>query len=524
MTIKVMYFSYQPYFLNLAKEMKKEGWQPVYWSVDQNVKFKIKSQYPNVICHNHFDAIKGIPPEEYAMKKLSPLCPLMLKKLAIYERNALRMFERNDSHTNTFSHRERVDLYKYLVQYWENVLVDLKPKYVVFEEEPHQASDYILYAVCQILEIETIMFIRTKFHERMYPVKKFEEGSNIILAAYYKQLAEDNVGIPNLSSSMKKYFSDLQGSYDKAISIHLYDQIEEVKGMRANKFKFFIATKILIMNLYLKFNINDMIKRWQLLVSSKETRFFSDQKQKKKSFKDSNLTYLEHVYYKFKSILKKKVLKRFYQSVVDNSYDLNKPYIFCALHYQPEKTTCPLGGDFDDQIYMLSLLSKSLPKGWQLYVKDHPSQFVSSYTRYGEHFRSKNFYKTILELPNVRLLPLESDTFNLIDNSKAVASVTGTSSWEAVLRGVPAFVFGHCWFKHCKGVFYVDSYDSVKNVFDKIINGFEVNKTEVQLFAKVVEENSFKGVVGGPGLRKHFNITDDQNGIAHAAAIRAIIS
>ncbi len=321
---------------------------------------------------------------------------------------------------------------------------------------------------------------------------------------------------------MKQYLSDLQCSYDNCVALHLYDQVDEVQDIRANKSASFLAIKKIIRNVS-KLNITDMVTRWQLLTSKPGTRFFSDQKQKNKSFRDSNLTYLEHLYYKSKAIRKKKILKRFYQSMTRNNYDLKKTYVFCALHYQPEKTTCPLGGDFDDQVYMLSLLSNALPEGWLLYVKDHPSQFVSSYTRYGEHFRSEGFYKAISELSNVRLVPLECDTFELIDNSKAVATVTGTCAWEAVVRGVPAFVFGHCWFKHCNGVFYVYSYDSVKNVFDKIINGYEVNKNEIQLFAKVVEENSFKGVVGGPGLTKYFKITDKENGIAHAKAIRDLI-
>jgi len=524
MTIKVMYFSYQPYFLNLSKEMEKDGWEPVYWSVVPGIESKIKSEYPNIICHNHYDAIKGVPPEEYAEKKLAPLCPSLLERMAVYERNALRMFERNDSHTSTFSYRERINLYKYLVQYWSTVLDDLKPHHVVFEEEPHQTSDYVLYAVCQILEIDTIMFIRTKFHERMYPIHKFEEGSDKILSAYHDQLAKGVGESPKLSGPMKQYFSDLQGSYDKAISLHLYDQVDEVQDILVNKSKSVLVIKKIIRNVSSKFNMKDMVTRWQLLTSKPGTRFFSDQKQKNKSFKDSNLTYLQHLYYKSKSIRKKKKLKRYYESIANKDYDLNKPYVFCALHYQPEKTTCPLGGDFDDQAYMISLLSEALPEDWLLYVKDHPSQFVSSYTRYGEHFRSMDFYKAISELSNVRLLPLECDTFELIDNSKAVATVTGTSAWEAVVRGIPAFVFGYCWFKHCNGVFYVHSYGSVRNVFDKIINGYKVSKNEIQLFAKIVEENSFKGVVGGPGVRKYFNISDHKNGIAHSEAIRALIS
>ena len=214
-----MYISYQTYFLDLAKEMKKDEWDPVYWSVVPNIEKKVKIEYPKAICHNHYDAIKGIPPKEYVNKELEPLCPLLLEKMAGYERNALRMFERNDSHTNTFTYREREDLYRYLVQYWSTIIRDLNPQHVVFEEEPHQASDYVLYAVCHLMGVDTIMFIRTKFHERMYPIHRFEEGSVAIREAYQKKLIGKMVDNVELSASMEKYFSDLQGSYENAISL-----------------------------------------------------------------------------------------------------------------------------------------------------------------------------------------------------------------------------------------------------------------------------------------------------------------
>ena len=503
--------------------MEKFGWDPVYWSVVPNIEEKVKKEYPNTICHNHYDAIKGIPPKEYANKELVPLCPLLLEKMANYERNALRMFERNDSHTNTFTYRERVDLYKYLVQFWTTIIKDMNPQHVVFEEEPHQASDYILYGVCHEMGVDTIMFIRTKFPERMYPVRKFEEGSEIIRNAYQNEQTNKSIDSVVLSSSMEEYFSSLQGSYDNAVSLHLWDQVDEVQDIRTKKSHIIMSIRKLIKTILSKFNRSDLLTRWKLLTSKPGTFFESDQKQKNKLFRDSKLTYFEHLYYKTKSILKKRKLLRYYYSISQQSYDLSRPYVFCALNYQPEKTTCPLGGDYDDQILMLKTLSAALPDGWLLYVKDHPSQFVSSYSRYGENFRSVAYYKEISELENVRLLPLDSNTFELIDNSKVVATVTGTSAWEGVIRGIPALVFGYCWFKHCNGVFYVYSYESVKEALKKILDGYKVNINEVKVFAKVVEENSFKALVGGPGLRKYFNIDDKDNGIAHSEAIKTLL-
>jgi hypothetical protein len=216
-------------------------------------------------------------------------------------------------------------------------------------------------------------------------------------------------------------------------------------------------------------------------------------------------------------------LKKYHHDLASAPVDFDRPYVFVALHYQPEKTTCPLGGNFYDQIYMLRLLSEALPEGWSLYVKDHPSQFVSSYTRYGEHFRSVGFYQSINELSNARLIPLNTDAFTLIDRCQAVATVTGNSAWEGVIRGKPGLVFDHCWFKICKGNFYTPTLEKIVQVFEMIINGYQINDNHTKLFATVVEQHLFDGIIGGLGIRDFFDITDAQNGLAHAQAIETLI-
>jgi len=521
--MNVMYFSYQPYFLELAEQMKDCGWNPVYWSVVPASVNEVNARFPDAICHNHYDAIRGIPAAEYQNKPLKTVCPTFFDKLLGDEKIALRMFERNDSHTNSFTYRERLDLYQYMVQYWKMIVEDLKPQYVIFEEEPHQTSDYVLYAVCKQMGVETIMFIRTKFHETMYPVRQFEKGSEAILKDV-NELISLKTGSVVLSEDMDKYFSSLQGSYENAIALHLYDQVGEVSNILSGRLSVLSSLKSKVKGLVEKLNYPDMVHRWRLMFSEPGTVFLSDQKLRNKPFRDSKMRYIQFLYYKFKAIQKKKMLKEVYHRAASQDYDLNQTYVFCALHYQPEKTTCPLGGPFDDQLYMLRLLSDSLPEGWFLYVKDHPSQFVSSYSRYGEHFRSVEFYESIAELPNVRLLPLESDAFELIDKSKAIATVTGTSAWEGVVRGKPALVFGHCWFKHCEGVFYTPTLDDINEVFDKICNGYSVDVDRVRCFAKAVEDNAFPGLVGGPGLTKYFNVTDKENGVAHAKAVKSLLS
>jgi len=519
--LNVFYMSYQPYFLEIAKILyEKDGFYPVYWNVIDSIEDKIKESFPNCILHNHFDALKGNPVKTFQNIELEPICPNILIQLNECEKITLRMMERNDTYSNNFSFQDRILLYKYFVQYWITIIKKLEPKYIFFEEEPHQASEYVLYKVAKLLNINTIMFIRTTINQRMYAVNEFEIGSNIIKRDYQK-LLNDKKQI-TLSKEIEEYLSKVRGEYKETISLHLYDQTENVNELISKNFNFLKKIKSFFNKImYLK----NFLKYIELLFNFNSNEFKSDQKQFFKTFQNSKLTYIEHIYYKSKSIIKKYFLKKYYIKVSEKNIDLTIPYVFCAIHYQPEKTTCPLGGIFDNQLYMIELISKTIPKGWYLYVKEHPSQFVTSYARYGEHFRSYEYYNKIRELKNVKLISIKTDTFSLIDNAKAVATVTGTSAWESIIRGIPSITFGHSWFNHCNGVTYIESLEDLISFFEKIQkNNFQIKLDDIKYFLKVIENNTFKGIVGGDGIQKYFNITIKENAKEHVKAIKALIS
>ena len=54
---------------------------------------------------------------------------------------------------------------------------------------------------------------------------------------------------------------------------------------------------------------------------------------------------------------------------------LDENFLLFALHFQPERSTMPEGGIFNDQILALKLLSQNIPDNFIIYVKEHPRQF-----------------------------------------------------------------------------------------------------------------------------------------------------
>jgi hypothetical protein len=130
---------------------------------------------------------------------------------------------------------------------------------------------------------------------------------------------------------------------------------------------------------------------------------------------------------------------------IKSPVDYNKKYIYFPLHLQPELTTSAFGGVFCDQLLALELLSKKLPPDWLIYIKENPKQ--------SEQMRSEAFFVRLKLMTNLRMTPLEENTFKLMEHSQFVATITGTAGWEAICGGKPALVFGKAWYQNFEGVF-----------------------------------------------------------------------
>lgn len=114
------------------------------------------------------------------------------------------------------------------------------------------------------------------------------------------------------------------------------------------------------------------------------------------------------------------------------------------LHFEPEKTTLPNGDLLGDQLYLVQQAASHLPRGTKLYVKEHPSQLLS--TMNGHVGRPPNFYSELSAIPEVQIVPPSSDLFTLMKNAQMILTVTGTVGVEGLLLGKSVVHFGHPWY------------------------------------------------------------------------------
>jgi len=222
---------------------------------------------------------------------------------------------------------------------------------------------------------------------------------------------------------------------------------------------------------------------------------------------DSGMTWVEVKAYRRWKHQKRHRLQALYNEV-SRPPDFGVPYVYVALHSQPERSTSPNGGIFADQVLMVEVISKSLPPGWQVYVKEHVSQFKPYQA--AERSRSEAFYRVMAELPGVRLVPTDTNTFQMIDHARAVATVTGTVGLEAILRGVPVLAFGHAWYRGCEGVFSISTEADCRLMLERIADGFQVNPRNVRLFLKALGDTALRGFID-PIYQERSGIPVDEN-------------
>lgn len=137
------------------------------------------------------------------------------------------------------------------------------------------------------------------------------------------------------------------------------------------------------------------------------------------------------------TFVRRKTLRRAYEALAQK--DVDGPFVYVPLHYQPERTTLPQGRMYADQELMVQRLARvAAQRSARLLVREHPSTFLLG----GPCWRNEAMYQRLAAIPGVVLGSVDVDPFGLVDRSLAIATVTGTVALEAVARGKPVIVFG----------------------------------------------------------------------------------
>ena len=464
----------------------------------------------DAIFHDLALAERGVRPEYFPLRKPVPLDARILKTYQDAEIACLEISDRMDM-GYTFAYRERLRLYFTCLEFWLDLTAWLQPGFVLFPETPHSVFDHTLFRVCRQKQIPTISYLQISILKQVIPVQDFEQQNNIVTAAHesllkrYRDASEETV-----TRLLPKQFTDYLGkhdlSYAAAMPVYLNSRLS------ANKEKSSalgavtggdIARRLLQPSRYpalLKAGIDKTASH--ALKISRRVKEEAPRNYLKRPFEALEKSFIsgrEWRRYKRHARTYKDQLLRKYNALCETP-DFIRPYIFFPLQYQPERTSSPEGGRFSNQLLALKMLVFHLPEGWQVVVKENPTQLLS-HSAHGERGRLPYFYDDLKSLGRVVFVPVETSQFDLIDNARAVSTLTGTTGFEAVLRGKPALVFGHVWYLGCDGTYPVYNNDELSRAMQLVASGTTPQRSKVLLFMLALNEAGFSGFLNPKRFR-----------------------
>jgi hypothetical protein len=289
-----------------------------------------------------------------------------------------------DSRKNYFTELEIYSLVEDDCKLFEKIIDEVNPDFLMIHVGG-QKHLTLLREMCRSVNIKILQLAPAKFGTRYQISSKYDT-----LDKFFK-----------ISKSSKneelsdEYLNDVQ----KKLNMFGLKQ-KMVKSVRRNKISFVLG----------------VIKNFSVI-----------QKETESLYTNLKKTNVIGIYFTLlKNNVRRIVRKRFLDKNCVRKISKNERFFAYSLHFQPEFTTSFVAPFFTDQISIIRNIARSLPIDCFLYVKEHPS--MGSYL----YWRTINYYKKILEIPNVKLIHPEVDSLYFFKNASAVSTISGSACWEAL--------------------------------------------------------------------------------------------
>lgn len=468
---------------DVALEFKKRGAEIVYWTgckSDFESFSKDKENFPNTIFHSTYDAIRGIPAKGIDAPSFEPPGAGFINEMLECESITLSMMQRMD-YSGVPLAKKRSLYYTYL-QYWDGVLKTLKPDVIIFCQVPHAVYNFVITCLAKKYDIPQIMFAGNQFGENFLLSDDYKKTSDDLFNEYERTKGESH-SIEELAPHWRDNFNNLLVSRKEGLPDHRTRRLKDLEKSLRILPSVSMVLKSIKSGSFLKnsyFYFKTLLRGKNIIVVNNIDKY-------------DNADHKSKFYLKKVKKIKDKIRQEYLELQSDIDLKTNKEkFIYFPLHYQPEMTTSPLADFFVDQILMIKILSYAIPDDWFVYVKENIEQWASDDNR-AHLMRYQGYYKEISELKNVKLISPDASTLDLISNSQAVATATGTAGWEGLVKSKPVLYFGYIWYMHCDGALRVSDVKSCKEAIQKISEGYKPDFQKVVNYAMAVEKTVVKG-------------------------------
>lgn len=441
---------YQTKILNkIWKEIPCEKCVIVSRNIDGKDKYP-KSKYVEI---KYTDALKEhlLNPKEIDSIPEDILCNMKQYETRIYE-TMIR-----DCLIPIYFYEECKKKYIQELYYWYHIIKQNNIKLFIFFNIPHYFHDYMIYCLAKSMDCKTLIFYPIFFAGRMQYGTECEH-MGIGVGEKYGLLKKNHVEM-SLSDDLMEVYNKYRWSFANGI---MKSSNRRQKGKQYT---------------------NDIVYVDKKHIKERREKFFKDflykNKYSVKEFVNQYIEDIEKTKRCRKYIKNNVVIEKYNRYKKLNSRMLKQKYIYFGLQSSPEAAIMPYSAAFYDQKCSIIILAKSAEKaGIKVYIKEHWIQEI----------REKELYECIEGLDNVYLFGPNEDTTELMKNSIAVSTCSGSCIMEGMFNNKPAITFGDGYWVGAPGVFRVHNEKDCTDALNKIIrNEVEYSDEDIITYLKAVE-------------------------------------
>jgi hypothetical protein len=484
----------------VASALEESGIETVFWSASYNVCDRIQEAFPGALVCDQKKVLNGDWPEAIEQNiSFNSINEEVLNEYAFVQRTYLEMAMTRAGGGAGFEWYELTESFNKALVGAIALVETLKPDVWIATSPAHFMFDYVLYEVCRKKRIKTLMFIQTHLprHTMIFDTLHYEPSH---LHSVAKGLKEYSLG-----EELKQYVDNLRSTYDKGIPLmikknHGFEQEGRYspKSIQAR----LVEKKSKLSKDLRQQNVRSMLKR---KLEPSVGHYLKEQGESWKTSFSTRQSFLQKRVHDVEDRMN--LLERY--DALTSGVDFDEKYIYFPMNMQPECTTVPQAGIFSDQLLSLQVLSAAIPDDWFIYVKENPAMFE---WHRGSFARHKGYYESVSKVAKVKLLPLTSNPFDLLDRSQMVACSTGTTGWEAVVRGKVAIMFGDLyWYKGFPNAEQVSTVADIKALVEKVsADDFSIDMDLIDKYIVALHSIGYECGFQSKML-EHYQISPEQN-------------
>lgn len=339
-----------------------------------------------------------------------------------------------------FSKNEILSILENECRFFEHVLDDIQPNYVIMHE-PYSHQDELFYELCKVKGIKVLAsFFSTLGYrcEISQTVHFMDEFKNIETKPNPRGFDEliNYLESFNLSAKIKKQNIDPFGNKVNILNAAIDYLFRTKNENQKTHYTYFGRSKLRV----LLNSINGALKtkwRWHYL--------------------------------------NKKLIK---------NVDYSQKFVYYPLHIEQERSTLIATPFYTNDVEFIRNIVKSLPINYTLYVKEHPSQFT-------RHWRSKKIYDEIASIPNVYLIHPHISSLDLVKKSSLVITLSGTVAIEAAFHQKPSITCADFDYTFLPSVERIGRIEDLPKLIRKSLKK-KINSNELDAYVSLVEKNTFE--------------------------------